>query len=155
MSRAYPYFEGRCVLTYDYEASRALGADYWRRLETHRLMLSERQWLATPAGGLTDKGTIPRIAWPLVPRDGKFEIAFDMHDQGCDYLSTTVDGKPFRVSRERVDSLLYVAMEVLGGTEREIAPVRAAVEAHRKVLRVQDPSVTALKRKLEAQWREG
>lgn len=155
MSRAYPYFEGRCVLTYDYEASRVLGGDYWRRLEGHRLMLSERQWLGTPAGGLTDKGSIPRPAWPLVPRDGPFEIAFDMHDQGCEYLSLTVDGRPHRVSRERVDSLLYVAMEVLGATERQIAPVRAAVEAHRRVLNVTEPSNTALKRRLEAQWREG
>jgi hypothetical protein len=89
-----------------------------------------------------------------VPRDGKFEQAFDTHDQGCEYLSLTVDGKPYRVSRERIDGLLYVAMEVLGGTEREIAPVRAAVELHRRALSIEEPSNTALKRKLEASWHD-
>ena len=46
-------------------------------------------------------------------------------------------------------------MEVLGGTEREIAPVRAAVEAHRRVLNVTEPSNTALKRELESKWVTG
>lgn len=152
MSLVYPYFDGPCVLRYDAEASRVLGADHWRRMQSYRFMLSDRQWLAVPAGGLTDKGSIPRAAWSKIPRDGKFEQAYDTHDQGCEYLSLTVDGKPYRVSRARVDGLLYVAMEVLGGTEREIAPVRAAVEAHRRVLNVTEPSNTALKRELESRW---
>lgn len=149
---AYPYFDGSCVLRYDAEASRALGADYWRHLESYDLRLSQRQWAHVPAGTLTDKGSVPRAAWSVVPRDGKFEQAYGLHDQLCEYLSLTVDGKPFRISRERADSLLYVAMEVLGGTEREIAPVRAAVEANRRVLNVVDPSNTALKRELESKW---
>lgn len=153
MSQVYPYFDGPCVLQYDAEASRILGADYWRRMQPYNLWLSARQRLHMPAGALTDKGSIPRIAWSAVPRDGKFEQAYDTHDQGCEYLSLTVDGKPYRVSRERIDGLLYVAMEVLGGTQREIAPVRAAVEAHRRVLDVTEPSNNALKRALEAKWR--
>jgi hypothetical protein len=154
VSQTYPHFDGRCVLVYDAEASRILGADHWRRMESHRFMLSERQWLATPAGSLTDKGSIPRPAWSIVPRDGKFEQAFDMHDQACEYLSLTVDGKPYAITRERADGLLYVAMLVLGATASELAPVRAAVELHRRALSIDKPSNTAIKRALEAQWRE-
>ena len=149
---AYPYFDGPCVLQYDAEASRVLGADHWRRVQSYNLWLSARQRVHMPAGALVDKGSIPRQAWPLVPRDGKFEQAYDTHDQLCEYLSLTVAGRPYRITRERADSLLYVAMEVLGGTEREIAPVRAAVEANRHVLNVTEPSNTALKRELESKW---
>jgi hypothetical protein len=38
-----------------------------------------------------------------------------MHDQLCEYLSLTVDGRPVPITRQRCDELLYVAMQVLGG----------------------------------------
>lgn len=148
----YPYFDGPCVLQYDAEASRILGADYWRRMQTYNLWLSARQRVHMPAGALTDKGSVPAIAWPLVPRDGEFEQAYDTHDQLCEYLSLTVDGRPHRITRERADSLLYVAMEVLGGTDIEIGLVRAAVDANRILRNVTKPSSPALKRELESKW---
>lgn len=148
----YPYIDAPMDLRYDAHASQVLGEDYWRVLNTSRLMLSARQWASLQAGELIDKGSVPRIAWPLVPRDGKFEQAYGFHDKLCEYLSLTVAGRPFPITRERADQLLYVAMEVLGGTPEEIAPVRAAVEANRIVLRVDKPSNTALKRSLEAGW---
>lgn len=152
MSR-YPFFDGPCDLRYDAEASSALGKEHWRRLSTYRFMLSVRQWVCVPAGGLTDKGSIPMVVNNLVPRDGRFEQAYDMHDQLCEYLSITIDGKPESISRARADGLLYVAMGVLGASPGEIFVVRAAVDSYRNVANVHSPSNTALKRSIEAQWR--
>ncbi|SDA11150.1 hypothetical protein SAMN03159476_00387 [Pseudomonas sp. NFPP05] len=89
----------------------------------------------------------------VVPRDGKFEQPYDMHDQLCEYLSLTVDGSPRPITRARADELLYIAMQVVGGTKAEIAKVRAGVESYRIAAKVTSPSNTALKRSIEAQWR--
>lgn len=148
----YPYFDGPCVLVYDAAASVALGKEHWRRQRSYNFVLSDRQHVHVPAGGLTDKGSIPMVLNNVVPRDGKFEQAYDMHDQLCEYLSLTVGGKPYTITRERCDSLLYVAMQVLGATDREIGKVRAGVDSYRIASGVNLPTNTPVKRQLEANW---
>ncbi|MCU1750256.1 DUF1353 domain-containing protein [Pseudomonas sp. 6D_7.1_Bac1] len=152
MSRTYPYFDAPLDTRYEAEASRLLGQDHWRVLQPFRLMLSERQWVAVPAGILTDGGTIPRIAQSFVSPWGKLGQAYVMHDQLCEYLSITVDGAPVSISRTRGDSLLYVALDVLGATQQEIAVVAGAVELYRNVSQVNLPSNRAMKRSLESKW---
>ncbi len=151
--KTFPYFTAPLDLRYDPEASRALGGDYYRILIPFRLMLSERQWVDVQAGTLTDGGTIPRLAHPLLPALGKLGQAYAAHDQLCEYLSLTVDGKPSAITRARCDGLLYVAMQVLGATAEELATVQLAVDLYRDAARVSRPSTTALKRSLEAKWR--
>lgn len=151
---AFPHFDGPLDTRYDREASARLGKDHWRNLGRFRLMLSPRQWVDVPAGILSDGGTIPRLMQNVVSPWGKLGQAYVMHDQLCEYLSLTVDGKPVPITRTRCDELLYVAMQVLGATPAELAKVRAAVDLYRKAAGVTEPSNTALKRELEASWRE-
>ncbi|BBP82466.1 hypothetical protein PHLH8_21080 [Pseudomonas sp. Pc102] len=148
----FPHFDAPLDTRYDREASEVLGADHWRILTPFRLMLSDRQWAAVPTGILTDGGSIPRVMHGIIPPWGKFGQAYVMHDQLCEYLSLTVDGRPSPIARVRCDSLLYVGMQVLGGTPEEIAAVQAGVDLFRNAARVTRPSNRALKRKLEAQW---
>ncbi|WP_137972014.1 DUF1353 domain-containing protein [Pseudomonas sp. F(2018)] len=150
---AFPYFDGPLDTRYDRKASVALGKDHWRNLGRFRLMLSERQWADVPAGILSDGGTIPRLVQNVVSPWGKLGQAYVMHDQLCEYLSLTVDGRPVPITRARCDELLYVAMQVLGATPLELTKVRAAVDLYRKAAGVTKPSNTALKRSLEASWR--
>lgn len=149
---AFPYFDRPLDTRYDRQASDALGKDHWRVLVGFRLMLSPRQWVHVPAGVLTDGGSIPRLVHNIVSPWGKFGQAYVMHDQLCEYLSLTVDGKPSRITRARCDELLYVAMDVLGATPAEVLPVRAAVDLFRNAAAITQPSNTALKRSIEAGW---
>lgn len=148
----YPYFDAPLDIRYDREASVVLGKDHWRVLRSYRFMLSANQWLAVEAGTLTDGGSIPKLLHGVVSPWGQFGQAYVTHDQGCEYLSLTVGGKPYSISRERCDSLLYVAMQVLHGTDRDICEVRAGVDFYRHAAGVNLPSNTALKRSLEANW---
>ncbi|TPG65688.1 DUF1353 domain-containing protein [Pseudomonas arsenicoxydans] len=152
MSRTYPYFDAPLDTRYDAEGSRLLGRDHWRVLQPFRLILSKRQWVFVPAGVLTDGGTIPRIALSLVSPWGKLGQAYVMHDQLCEYLSITVDGAPINISRARCDSLLYVALDVLGATKKEIAVVAGAVELYRNLSQANLPSNMSMKRSLESKW---
>lgn len=149
----FPRFDGPLDTRYDAEASRALGKDHWRVLAPFRLMLSNRQWVHVPAGALTDGGSIPRLVQNIVSPWGKLGQAYVMHDQLCEYLSMTVDGKPVPISRARCDELLYIAIEVLGGDDAELRPVRAAVDAYRIASGVCAPTSNPTKRMLEAAWR--
>lgn len=148
----YPYFDGPLDIRYDRAASIALGKDHWRVLRSYRFMISDNQWLAVEAGTLTDGGSIPRLLQGFVSPWGQFGQAYVTHDQGCEYLSLTRNGAPYSISRERCDSLLYVAMLVLEATDMDIAQVRSGVDFYRHAAGVKLPSNTALKRALEAQW---
>ncbi|MBD9424784.1 DUF1353 domain-containing protein [Pseudomonas sp. PDM15] len=151
MSR-YPFFDHPLDTRYDWQASDKLGKDHWRVLVPFRLMLSERQWVHVPAGMLSDGGSIPRLVQNMVSPWGKLGQAYVMHDQLCEYLSLTVDGRPVPITRQRCDELLYVAMQVLGATPAELGTVRAAVDLYRRAAGVTRPSSIALKRSLEAGW---
>lgn len=150
----FPYFTRSLVTEYAPAASARLGKDHWHVYEGFRFMLSDRQWLDVQAGTLSDGGTIPSIVQGALAPWGKFGQCYVMHDQGCEYLSLTVDGRPMAITRQRVDELLYVAMEAVGGTRGEIALVRAGVDLHREMRGVSAPSSTAIKRQLEAEWRK-
>lgn len=152
MNRTYPYFDAPLDTRYDAEASSLLGRDHWRVLQPFRLMLSERQWVFIPDGILTDGGTIPRVALSFVSPWGKFGQAYVAHDQLCEYLSITVDGTPVTISRTKCDSLLYVALDVLGATQMEITMVAGAVELYRNVSQVNLQSNSVIKRSLESTW---
>ncbi|MBK5416162.1 DUF1353 domain-containing protein [Pseudomonas sp. TH31] len=152
MSRKYPYFDAPLDTRYDAEASRLLGRDHWRVIQPFRLMLSERQWVAVPGGVLTDGGTIPRIALSIVSPWGKLGQAYVLHDQLCEYLSITVDGVPINIERARGDALLYVALDVLGATQQQIAVVAGAVELYRIFAQITQPSNMEMKRSLESKW---
>ncbi|AYF88613.1 DUF1353 domain-containing protein [Pseudomonas sp. DY-1] len=151
---AFPYFTRPLDLRYDPQASSVLRGEYYRILTGFRLMLSDRQWVDVQAGTLTDGGSIPRLAHPLLPPLGKLGQAYATHDQLCEYLSLTVDGKPSGITRARCDGLLYVAMQVLGATREELAAVQGAVDLYREAARITKPSTIALKRSLEARWNQ-
>lgn len=149
----YPYFTGPCDLRYDPHASRILGKDHWRVLSSFDLVLSDVRRVRVPAGILTDKGTVPIVLNNVVPRDGKFEQAYVVHDQLCEYLSMTLDNKPFKISRATADLTLSQMLVALGGTESEVRTVMAGVDGYRisKGGNI-PPSSTPLKRELEAVW---
>jgi hypothetical protein len=128
MSR-YPFFDHPLDTRYDWQASDKLGKDHWRVLVPFR-----------------------RLVQNMVSPWGKLGQAYVMHDQLCEYLSLTVDGRPVPITRQRCDELLYVAMQVLGATPAELGTVRAAVDLYRRAAGVTRPSSIALKRSLEAGW---
>ncbi|WP_158892488.1 MULTISPECIES: DUF1353 domain-containing protein [unclassified Pseudomonas] len=154
------FYEGRAVITFDYAATRALGAPYWRVLEPFTLFLNayRTQWVQVPAGYLTDGASVPRAFWSFVDRWDWYAPAVIVHDLLCEYLQVTTSSGPLRISRERCDQILDLAMGVLEpdmgfaatpSADRET--IYKAVCLYRRMSGIDHPTNTPQKRALEAQ----
>lgn len=144
-------------IRYDATASKALGRDHWRVTRGFVYYLGDlgsQRWVAVPAGFLTDGASVPRAFWSLIPPWGAYGQAAALHDYLCEYLSITVDGRPQNITRDVCDSILDEAMGVLGVEPALRKTIYDAVCAYRWVSGVSKPSSTALKRSLEAAWRD-
>lgn len=154
------FFQGRAVITFDYVATRALGAPYWRVVEDFVFYLNayRTQWVHVPAGYLTDGASVPRAFWSFVDRWDWYAPAVIVHDLLCEYLQITTTSGPQRISRERCDQILDLAMSVLEpdmgftatpSSDRET--IYKAVSLYRRMSGVDQPTNTPEKRALEAQ----
>lgn len=148
-------FDAELMMVYDAKASKRLGKDYWRVQQPFRYYLGTKgsnQWVAIPAGYLTDGASVPQIFWSVIPRWGLYGQAAVVHDYLCEYLSITEDGVPKSITRSRADDILLEAMQVLEVPEFTAATIEAAVDFYRVVSRTDKPSNEPIKRQLEAEW---
>jgi hypothetical protein len=148
-------FSAPLDVRYDAEASKVLGADYWRVLKPFRFYVGSPdsgEWVNVPAGYLTDGASVPQVLWSLIPPWGAYGQAAVVHDILCEYLTLTKDGAPQKITRAKADTVLLDAMAALGVPLRKRTAIYLAVEAYRIGARAELPTCTAIKRKLESEW---
>lgn len=147
-------FDRPLTTQYDALASALLGADHWRVTTPFTYLISDTQSVSIPAGYLTDGASVPKVFWNIIPPWGKYGQAAVVHDLLCEYLTVLENGLPKAISRAYCDSILNQAMEDLDVPARKRLSIYWPVCAYRIVANVTEPSNTALKRRLEADWRE-
>jgi Protein of unknown function (DUF1353). len=148
-------FDAELLVTYDHEASKRLGKDYWRVMKGFRYYLGTKgsnQWIDVPAGYLTDGASVPRAFWSIIPPWGAYGQAAVVHDMLCEYLSITVDGLPKRISRPQADLVLLEAMKVLEVPETTAYTIYNAVKLYQITFNVTEPSNDPAKREQESLW---
>ena len=148
-------FDAGLMVTYDAEASKLLGMDYWRVTQGFRYYIGAKdsnRWVDVPAGYLTDGASVPKIFWGFIPPWGSYGQAAVVHDLLCEYLEITVDGVKQSITRAEADQILLEAMVVLNVPEVTRTAISGAVDAYRIVARVSQPTVDPAKRTYEAKW---
>lgn len=143
-------FDGPLVITYDNNASRILGGEYWRVLKSFRYYLTANEWVFIPSGMLTDLGSVPPSLRCFVSEQGNAAQAYVVHDQLCEYLSTTFDGRPKLITRQEADLILKMALLDSGVNKTTAYLTYTAVAAYQMAMQIKDPTTTAIKRRLEA-----
>lgn len=164
-------FSAPFVIKFDTVASAALDDQYWRIMLSYRYYLppspdfnpnewvdydnrdavSDR-WVFMSAGVLTDLGSIPKALRGVIEYGGRYAQAYAVHDQLCEYLSITVNGRPEKITREYADFVLLWALKDCGMPDAEAKAVYASVRAYAIVRNINSPSTTAKKRQLEAAY---
>lgn len=153
-------------IEFDQRASELLHGTYFRTLTSFHyifppsvieseLLGKGSAYVHVPAGILTDLGTIPPVARSYVNPAGPEVQAFVLHDQLCEYLSITVDGRPFDISRERADLILREALININIPAKRAELIYQAVRIYAKVNSIKTRSsinsLNVLKRELESQ----
>lgn len=157
-------FDGELIISYDHKASRQLGGDYWRVRKSFRFYLpssylatdcvaiNKSRWVFVPAGMLTDLGSVPPLFRGAINQAGAASQAYVMHDQLCEYLSVTNDGRPELITRRECDLILLAGLRDLGTDVTLAHLIYNAVAVYGKVMNIREPSTSALKRQLEADY---
>lgn len=157
MSSSFKKFSGPLDYRYDYDASQALGDDHWRVLRGFRYYIGDlgsSEWVDIECGELSDRASVPRILWSIVPPDGAHGQAAVLHDKLCRTLTITKDGEPVRITRAKADALFLEAMEALNTPWLRRRLAYTAVAAYRMVSFTSEPQENPLRAKLEKEWRE-
>lgn len=148
-------FDAGLYTYYDPEASKALGADHWRitRGFTYFIDHPGSRWaIQVPYGYLTDGASVPGLFQNIVSPWGPWGQAAVGHDILCEYLTISEEGKPVSITRKQADDYLLEMMTVLDVPAWRREVIYSAVRAYAITCRVTQPSTTAFKRKLEADW---
>lgn len=156
MSSSFKKFSGPLDYRYDYDASLALGEDHWRVLKGFRYYIGElgsNEWVDIEAGELSDRASVPRILWSIVPPDGAHGQAAVLHDKLCRTLTIIKDGVPVRITRAKADALFLEAMEALNTPWLRRRLAYTAVGAYRIVSLTSEPQENPLRERLEREWR--
>jgi hypothetical protein len=151
-------------IQYDPVASKILGKDHWRVLESFRFYVGEKNtdmWVDIPAGYLTDGASVPRIVQNIVGPWGRHGQAAIVHDFLCEYLTLSKrefhQGVeviiPYRITRKECDDYFLEAMTVLGVKKLRRNTMWVAVSLFRRVGRLDEPSLDLVKFGLEKEWR--
>lgn len=157
MTSSFKKFTGPLDYRYDYEASQALGEDHWRVLRGFRYYIGElgsNAWANVDCGELSDRASVPRILWSIVPPDGAHGQAAVLHDKLCRTLTIIRDGEPVRITRARADAIFLEAMEALETPWLRRRLAYSAVVAYRIVSFTSEPQENPLRARLEREWRE-
>lgn len=157
-------FDGELIYKYDAQASRILRGDYFRVLQDFNFYCPTsvigNEWTCydsnekvfVAAGTLTDLGSVPRMFRGAIDRDGRGAQAYVVHDVLCEYLSLSRCGKPKKITRQEADLILLDALQVLGCSKTYANIVYNAVAIYQMAGQVHNPTTTALKRQLEADY---
>src|ERR1700744_1617053 len=102
---------------YDESASKALGKDYWRVIDSFRFYLNDPadSYVEISSGYLTDGASVPRLFWSLLPPWGDYGQAAVVHDKLCETLTVVhaETGAIVAIDRAQADKAFKQAMEVL------------------------------------------
>lgn len=150
-------FTGPLDYRYDYDASQLLGEDHWRVLRSFRYYIGDlgsNEWVDIECGELSDRASVPRILWSIVPPDGAHGQAAVLHDKLCRTLTIIRDGAPVRITRAKADALFLEAMEALNTPWLRRRLAYTAVAAYRLVSFTSEPQESPLRARLEREWRE-
>jgi hypothetical protein len=156
MSSSFKKFSGPLDYRYDYDASQLLGEDHWRVLRGFRYYIGElrsNEWVDIEWGELSDRASVPRILWSIVPPDGAHGQAAVLHDKLCRTLTIIKDGEPVRITRAKADALFLEAMEALNTPWLRRRLAYMAVSAYRVVSFTSEPQENPLRARLEREWR--
>lgn len=158
-------YDGELIISYDHEASRILRGEYWRVRKSFNYFPSTsvigNEWTCydsnekcfVAAGTLTDLGSVPRMFRGIIDNGGQHAQDYVLHDTLCEYLTISRCGKPLNISRQRADLILLDAMLSQPGASKAYAQiVYNAVAVYQMAGQVHNPTTTALKRQLEAQY---
>ena len=157
MSSSFVKFTGPLDYRYDADASKALGEDHWRVLRGFRYYIGDlgsNEWVDIECGELSDRASVPRNLWSIVPPDGAHGQAAVLHDKLCRTLTIIKDGVPVRITRAKADALFLEAMEALNTPWLRRRLAYTAVAAYRLVSFTSEPQENPLRAELERQWRE-
>ena len=89
-----------------WDADKRQFIDEWITTGVTEVYLSDGRKITVPIGFQYDKGSVPRIAWPLMPRDDRSGvIAYQVHD----WLYFTAE-----TTRKEADQIMYELLR-LGG----------------------------------------
>lgn len=152
-------FNASMSTIYDRDASKLLGADYWKVNNGFRYYVKSMEsgiYVDVPHGFLTDGASIPRFLWGLLPPWGAYGQAAVLHDWLCEHLQVTklIDGVPTLVDidRKECDRILYEAMEVLAVESWKRFTIRSGVDLYRFVANPKKPSINPKKVELETAY---
>lgn len=155
-------FSGPLLIQFDHAASEILGDDYWRVMRSFRYYIpssllapdwtvnNRKRWGFVPAGVLTNLGNIPKVFRGIISNGGAASQAYALHDQLCEYLSVTNNGRPELITREECDLILKAALLDLQIDQTTAHLIYNAVASYQLVRQTRDPSTTRIKRDLEA-----
>lgn len=99
---------------------RLRGDDLWILINPFRVELDDGRMIVVPVGFTTDKASVPRIVWPIIPRDDRFIIdAALAHD--FLYIEQKIDGQ--WIKRSQADAIFKAIMKYsgMGWFRRQIA----------------------------------
>lgn len=157
MTSSFVKFSGPLDYRYDHEASQALGEDHWRVLRGFRYYIGElgsKEWVDIECGELSDRASVPRLLWSIVPPDGAHGQAAVLHDKLCRTLTITKDGELVRITRAKADALFLEAMEELKTPWLRRRLAYSAVAAYRILSFTSEPQENPLRARLEKEWRD-
>jgi len=145
-------FDGPLSIKYDLRASQVLGGEYWRVIKSFRFQIDADNWVFVPSGMLTDLGSVPKLFRGIISEQGAAAQAYVVHDQLCEYLSITENGKPKSITRQMADLILLDALQAAGVGYTTAYLIYNAVAAYQMALQINDPSTSVIKRRLEADY---
>lgn len=148
-------FDTALSITYDADASRALGKDYWRILNGFKFYMgdpTDEKLIYVPAGYLTDGTTVPRLFWALLPPWGVYGQAAVVHDILCERLSVTVHGIDASITRAQADKAFKEAMISLNVPRWKRNVMYIAVRIYAKFTGIDKPAINNKKARYEADW---
>lgn len=92
-----------------WDAKKRQYTDEWETPDKCELYLCDGRKIVVPKGFRYDKGSVPRWAWWLIPRDDRTGInAFKIHD----YLYDAAQGRP--LTRSEADQVMYELLRMGG-----------------------------------------
>lgn len=139
-------FSAQEQLIYNHELSRLARKDIYNTVPGFRYYIGEensKNWVDVESGFATDGGTIPRIAWGIIPVVGEYSQCFTLHDKLCSTYYIIVNDefgtrrKP--VTRKEIDLILKESMDVMEVTPWKKRAIMIGVTLYRLLYNPTEP----------------
>jgi len=113
-------FSAQEQLVYNKSLSLLAGKDIWNTVPGFRYYIGHEgsgEYVDVESGFATDGGTIPRIAWSIIPVVGEYSQCFSLHDKLCTTYYIIVENengiRKVPITRKRIDEILKESMDVM------------------------------------------